>query len=300
MTDEDLDVIQANAKEVIDLIDLRESLSTYLSERVAALAPGANALLGPLVCARLIAHAGSLTRLASAPGSTIQILGAEKALFRAMKTKNNTPKYGLIYHASLVGQASGKNKGKIARMVASKTALALRQDVYGPGGAGASGITELNEEESTEDKLQFGLNTRAHIESKLRRLEGRPLTAKPGAKFAPPEQPGKFTVKNTSKYNQDADALAGNPDVAVPNGVVEDGAEEQESDDQSEEEISKAERKAAKAARKAAKAEKRAAKEAKRAEKEAKRAKKEGKRKREAEDGEVEGKKKKKKTKTDE
>jgi nucleolar protein 58 len=50
--------------------------------------------------------------LAKHPSSTVQILGAEKALFRALKAKHDTPKYGLIYHASLVGQATPKNKGK--------------------------------------------------------------------------------------------------------------------------------------------------------------------------------------------
>ena len=67
--------------------------------------------VGELVGARLISHAGSLMNLAKAPASTVQILGAEKALFRALKTKHDTPKYGLIYHASLIGQAAPKHKG---------------------------------------------------------------------------------------------------------------------------------------------------------------------------------------------
>jgi nucleolar protein 58 len=67
-------------------------------------------MLGELVGARLIAHAGSLLNLAKQPASTVQILGAEKALFRALKTKHDTPKYGLIYHASLVGQVCQKER----------------------------------------------------------------------------------------------------------------------------------------------------------------------------------------------
>ena len=55
--------------------------------------------------------------LAKHPSSTVQILGAEKALFRALKTKKDTPKYGLIYHASLVGQTNPKNKGKVSNIV---------------------------------------------------------------------------------------------------------------------------------------------------------------------------------------
>ena len=80
-----------------------------------AIAPNVTVLVGELVGARLIAHAGTLMNLAKHPASTVQILGAEKALFRALKTKKDTPKYGLIYHAHLVGQASTKIKGKVCR-----------------------------------------------------------------------------------------------------------------------------------------------------------------------------------------
>lgn len=62
-------------------------------------------------------HVGSLLNLAKHPSSTVQIIGAEKALFRALKTKHNTPKYGLIYHASLVGQSTQKNKGKVSNRI---------------------------------------------------------------------------------------------------------------------------------------------------------------------------------------
>jgi len=79
-----------------------------------AIAPNTTVMVGELVGARLIAHAGSLMNLAKYPASTIQILGAEKALFRSLKAKHNTPKYGLIYHASLVGQSGPKNKGKVS------------------------------------------------------------------------------------------------------------------------------------------------------------------------------------------
>ena len=77
---------------------------------MAAIAPNVTILVGELVGARLIAHAGSLINLAKHPASTIQILGAEKALFRALKSRQSTPKYGLLYHAQLVTQTSTKNK----------------------------------------------------------------------------------------------------------------------------------------------------------------------------------------------
>ncbi|KAG0007229.1 Nucleolar protein 58, partial [Podila clonocystis] len=121
-----------------------------------AIAPNLTALVGDLVGARLISHAGSLMTLAKHPASTIQILGAEKALFRALKTKHDTPKYGLIYHASLIGQAGPKMKGKIARMVATKAALSIRVDALG--------------ETDTPD---IGIENRGKVEARLRMLEGR-------------------------------------------------------------------------------------------------------------------------------
>lgn len=105
-----------------------------------AVAPNLTALVGELVGARLIAHAGSLLNLAKHPSSTVQILGAEKALFRAMKTKHDTPKYGLIYHASLVGQSGAKFKGKCSRMLAAKAALAIRVDALGEDNNNTMGI----------------------------------------------------------------------------------------------------------------------------------------------------------------
>jgi len=68
-----------------------------------AIAPNLTTMVGELVGARLIAHAGSLINLAKHPASTVQILGAEKALFKAIRSRKNTPKYGLIYQASIVG-----------------------------------------------------------------------------------------------------------------------------------------------------------------------------------------------------
>lgn len=94
------------------------------------IAPNLAALIGDMVGARLISHAGSLTNLAKCPSSTLQILGAEKALFRALKTRGNTPKYGLIFHSSFIGRAAAKNKGRIARYLANKCSIASRIDCF--------------------------------------------------------------------------------------------------------------------------------------------------------------------------
>ena len=104
-----------------------------------AVAPNLTVLVGELLAAKLIAAAGSLINLAKLPSSTIQILGAEKALFRAMKSRSNTPKYGMIYNASIVGQAQAKFKGRISRTLAAKCALCIRYDALGENEEGDMG-----------------------------------------------------------------------------------------------------------------------------------------------------------------
>lgn len=219
ITDEDLDNIQALAEQVVGFTDYRQQLSSYLSARMQAIAPNLTALVGDLVGARLIAHAGSLMNLAKSPASTIQILGAEKALFRALKTKHDTPKYGLIYHASLIGQASGKNKGKIARMLATKSTLGLRVDALSEWGTAGEGTAE---EPTEEEKSSVGTNARAMLERRLRALEGKPLKST-GVAIGPQgqktqTQPGKFDIKEARKYNPDADGISADAAPAQPNG----------------------------------------------------------------------------------
>nr|WCZ58415.1 nucleolar protein 5 [Paratrimastix eleionoma] len=123
--------VRALCDQVIEIDEYRTQLHEYLKNRMQAVAPNVSTLVGELVGARLISHAGSLLTLAKYPSSTVQILGAEKALFRALKTMHSTPKYGLIYHASLVGKAAPKFKGKMSRMLANKLALSARVDALG-------------------------------------------------------------------------------------------------------------------------------------------------------------------------
>ena len=113
ISDVDLQNIRYLAEQVIAITEYRGQLFDYLKNRMNAIAPNLTVMVGELVGARLIAHSGSLINLAKHPASTVQILGAEKALFRALKTKHDTPKYGLIYHASLVGSSAPKLKGKV-------------------------------------------------------------------------------------------------------------------------------------------------------------------------------------------
>jgi nucleolar protein 58 len=201
ITDEDLENIKLLAEQVISYSEYRRQLAEYLENRMKAISPNMTELVGALVGARLIAHAGSLISLAKNPGSTIQILGAEKALFRALKTKHATPKYGLIYHASLVGQASGANKGKMARQLAAKVALGVRTDA----------LAEFDDDADDETRANLGIRAKAKLENNLRLLEGKPLAkgVSVGPNGIPLGAPSKWDIKEARKYNIDADGLDG-------------------------------------------------------------------------------------------
>lgn len=148
----DLINIQMFASRVIDMFDYRKRLHEYLHSKIGQVAPNLSALIGDQVAARLISHAGSLTNLAKYPASTIQILGAEKALFRALKTKSNTPKYGLIFHSTFIGRAGTTNKGRISRYLANKCAIASRIDCFADVPTRVFGETL---QKQVEDRLKF-------------------------------------------------------------------------------------------------------------------------------------------------
>ncbi|XP_033207179.1 nucleolar protein 56 [Belonocnema kinseyi] len=148
----DLLNIEMFAGRVIALADYRKQLAEYLRAKMAGVAPNLATLIGDQVGARLIAHAGSLTNLAKYPASTVQILGAEKALFRALKTKGNTPKYGLLFHSTFIGRAGTKNKGRISRYLANKCSIASRIDCFTDTPSSVFG-EKLRQQ--VEDRLKF-------------------------------------------------------------------------------------------------------------------------------------------------
>ncbi|RHZ45267.1 hypothetical protein Glove_682g23 [Diversispora epigaea] len=152
ISDLDMINIQHFAERVINLAEYRKKLYEYLLSKMHSVAPNLSALIGEVVGARLISKAGSLTNLSKYPASTVQILGAEKALFRALKTKGNTPKYGLLYHSSFIGRAGTKNKGRISRFLANKCTIASRIDCFTEKPTSKFGEALKNQ---VEDRLLF-------------------------------------------------------------------------------------------------------------------------------------------------
>ena len=122
--------LQDFADYILNHFEFKKNLQGYLKDQMSHIAPNLTALLGEAVGARLLTHAGGLNNLAKLPASTIQILGAEKALFRALKTKSNTPKYGLLYNSSYITRADTKDKGNVSRILANKCALACKLDNF--------------------------------------------------------------------------------------------------------------------------------------------------------------------------
>ncbi|XP_058831798.1 nucleolar protein 58 [Topomyia yanbarensis] len=163
ISEQDIVNIQNLCDEILSINEYRTHLYDYLKTRMMAMAPNLTVLVGDTIGARLIAHAGSLVNLAKHPASTLQILGAEKALFRALKTKKDTPKYGIIFHANLIGSASTKNKGKISRSLAAKASLASRMDAFGE---------DVTMELGTEHRAKLEIRLRMLEEGNLSRLSG--------------------------------------------------------------------------------------------------------------------------------
>jgi nucleolar protein 56 len=131
VAEQDLAEIQALSRNVRELYELRKNMENYVDKTREEVAPNTRAVAGALLGARLIAIAGSLRNLAMRPASTIQVLGAEKALFRSLKTGARPPKHGLIFQHALLHDAKRWQRGKIARVLAGKLAIAVRADAFG-------------------------------------------------------------------------------------------------------------------------------------------------------------------------
>lgn len=146
LPEDDLQPIQKLASFGVEIARVRESLEAYIDEIMPEIAPNLTALIGGRLGARLIASTGSLENLAKKPSSTMQVLGAEKALFRSIKEGSSPPKHGYLFQSPLIHRAPVHQRGKIARSLAGKLTIAARVDYF-------SG-------EFIADELQKGLDSR--------------------------------------------------------------------------------------------------------------------------------------------
>ncbi|CAD6211197.1 unnamed protein product [Miscanthus lutarioriparius] len=218
----DLINVQQFAQRVMNLSEYRKNLYEYLVTKMNDIAPNLTSLIGEVVGARLISHAGSLSNLAKCAASTLQILGAEKALFRALKTRGNTPKYGLIFHSSFIGRASTKNKGRMARYLANKCSIASRIDCYSEASTSVFG-QKLREQ--VEERLEFydkGVAPRKNLDVMKAAIDsmvnGTSMDDDDNQKT---DASAKKSKKKKTKAKADGDAM----DVDKPSNVADGEAE---------------------------------------------------------------------------
>ena len=131
LNEKDERILKEYAIKIKELYDFRNHLEKYIDNLLKEVAPNLRELAGSLLAARLIASAGGLEKLAKKPSSTIQLIGAEKALFRFLRGRGKSPKYGLLFMHPLVQNAPLKKRGRVARILASKLSIAAKMDYYG-------------------------------------------------------------------------------------------------------------------------------------------------------------------------
>lgn len=131
LSEEDEVILKDYATRIKELYKLRENLEKYVSHVLKEIAPNLRELAGGILAAKLIALTGGLEKLAKKPSSTIQLLGAEKALFRFLHGRGRSPKYGLLFTHQLIQNAPPQKRGKVARVLASKLSIAAKMDFYG-------------------------------------------------------------------------------------------------------------------------------------------------------------------------
>jgi nucleolar protein 56 len=147
-SEEDIRQMQDFAISILRLFEMKKGLTKYVERTAGEVMPNFSAVAGPILGARLLSVAGSLDRLSMMPSSTIQLLGAEKALFRHLKGEGKAPKYGILFGHPLIQQATKETKGKVARLVAAKLSLAARLDRFSGKDEGEKLRRELEESAS--------------------------------------------------------------------------------------------------------------------------------------------------------
>lgn len=205
---ENLSIVQDLAKQIIELHDLRKKLENHIEKQMKEIAPNLSVILGPSVGARILARAGSLKKLATMPASTIQVLGAEKALFRSLKTGSQPPKHGLLFQHSTVHAAPRWQRGKLARAIAAKSAIAARVDVYG-GGLNETLLDKLNirvkeisEKYAVPPEIKVRSGDSIHRKGKSQSLNGRKVSRRKEDSSKRSNKPKKMRGKKRRRFGR--------------------------------------------------------------------------------------------------
>ena len=131
LEDDEVSLLKRETRIFMSLVDLAKSLETRIGETMSEMAPNLTSVAGSILSAKLVSRAGSMRKLAMLPASTVQVLGAEKALFRALRKGGKPPKHGIIFEHPIINQSPRVSRGRLARLLASKITLATRMDFFG-------------------------------------------------------------------------------------------------------------------------------------------------------------------------
>lgn len=232
LTEVDEVSLKAFSQYVCDHYDYKNNLQGYLKEKMEVVSPNLTALLGESVGAKLVNASASLANLAKLPASTIQIMGAEKALFRALKKKGSTPKYGLLYNSSFISRAGIKDKGKISRFLANKCALAARLDMHLINPTNRFGMAMKKQVDDRLESLASGKRTEKNqdvIEEVLAELKAENLYVECEMKKTKKSKKEKKVSKDKKKDKKKKKRSASNAEMDVEEEAVgvEDAMEEE-------------------------------------------------------------------------
>ncbi|KAI5169314.1 nucleolar protein 56 [Pancytospora epiphaga] len=183
MKEKDILKIKQSTEDVLNDVNQKKTLMTYLNEKCSIAFPNLHCLCGEVLTAKLLRKTGSISMLSQTLSSTIQILGAEKAFNEAVKAGTNTPKYGFIFESKLVSKASPSVSGKMSRALANKIALCARVDVSGGAPDGS-----------------FGRKAKAYLEALFHKHEDIKKMEKP------PVKKQKKKVISVAEYDQAKDS----------------------------------------------------------------------------------------------
>ena len=207
MSGSDLEWLREVCGTVLELYSLREAAEKYTDKIMGEVAPNMTSVLGAVLSAKLISMAGGLENVAKMPSSTLQVLGAEKALFRTLKTGARPPKHGIIFQYAAIHQSPKWLRGKIARAVAGKLAIAARMDVYGGGDKGQAMKEALDKKivdlkgryQSPPHKREHGRTWRPPAQDVRRDVLGGPR----GQREIGHPQPGSRDNRLRGRYRKD-------------------------------------------------------------------------------------------------